>query len=75
MILLQIALSVIYGILIEIDNRTLSITSIIDMIFLALLIVAGIHLNNKGFGLIFGYTKQLSWSGIGFNLLITALAL
>jgi len=45
------------------------------MILLAILIIGGKFLNNKGFGLIFGYTKRLLWSGIGFTLLITAISI
>ena len=75
MIFLQMGISAVYGTLITIEVRTFHVSSIIIMICLAILVVAGINVFSLGFGLVFGYSRKLMWSGIGFNLLITALAI
>lgn len=75
MVLLQIGLSLVYGFLINVEMATLNISSVIIAIGLAILVIAGTIVNTIGFGLVFGYTRKLLWSGIGYSFFITALCI
>jgi hypothetical protein len=72
MTFLQIGFSLIYGVLINVQLIQLNVASIVVTIGLAILVIAGSTEYILGFGLLFGYTKRLIWSGIGFTFFITA---
>lgn len=75
MVGLQIGLSLVYGFLINVQHVQLNISSVVVTIGLAILVIAGNHQYIIGFGLLFGYTRKLLWSGIGFTFFITALCI
>lgn len=66
LILLHVVSSITYGVCIVTPANYINVTSIFLCIGLAFLTVLG-------FGLVFSYLKRLTWSGVGYALLITAL--
>lgn len=77
-IISQIAVGVLYGLLVKIPYRT-TVTDFTNFtpIFLTFatyfLIIVGTCNYILGFGAIFAYERRLVWSAIGFNLLIVCL--
>ena len=75
MLFLQAAMSLVYGFLIRVQPVQLNAASALVAVGLAILVIAGTFSPISGFGLIFGYTRKLVWSGIGFTFFITALCI
>lgn len=75
MVFLQVAMSLVYGFLIQIQPVQFNAASVLVAIGLAILVIAGTFSLILGFGLIFGFTRKLVWSGIGFTFFITALCI
>lgn len=75
MLFLQAGMSLVYGFLIRAQSVQFNAASVLVASGLAILVVAGTFSHILGFGLIFGYTRRLVWSGIGFTFFITALCI
>lgn len=78
-IISQIAIGVLYGILVKIPYRTATtdftnFTPIFLTFATYFLVIVGNWSYILGFGAIFAYERRLIWSAIGFNLLIVCVS-
>ncbi len=72
MICCQAGMTVAYSLGFSVKTSLPNISSIINAVLLAILVVAGIQQIYVGFGLVFSYIRRLVWSGVGFTFFITA---
>lgn len=75
MLMLQTGVCLVYGFLGNIPPNVLNIQSVFITVMHGLLVIAGTSHCYVGFGLLFSYLKKLTWTGLGFTFLITALSI